>query len=250
MNRCTWMCLVLWTILFSQDLLAGTMGELFEPDTSAYIAALSLGPTWAPKSTNQTFFLQPDIEKTYAAGGNSQSFITDELFLGRQKPISSRLIGQLGIVIETTGDVKPSGEIWEDADPNFNNSIFNYNIQHTYVGIKGQLVAIPLRFIQPYLGGSVGVAFNRASSFIITPIIVAQIPSPGFSSHTETAFSYTLNAGFQKAWTTHWQTGFGYEFSNWGTGHLSPAAEQTLNQGLSFSHLYVHQLQFTLIFVV
>lgn len=216
---------------------------------NSYLVALSLGPTWIQNNQTQSIYLQPDVQKAYVTSGTPSSVTTGELFLGIQRPLPGPYMGQLGIIIETTGRAQPSGDIWEDADPNFDNESYQYDIQHTYLALKGQMLFPLYAYFQPYAGGSVGVAFNRASAFLAQPKLVAQIPSPAFSPHTQTAASYTLNLGAQQSWTDHWKTGVGYEFVNWGQSHLDPAAGQTINQGLTLSYLYAHQLQFTLSYV-
>ena len=61
-----------------------------------------------------------------------------------------------------------------------------------------------------------------------------------FASNTTTAFTYTLGAGVQRYLNPHWQAGIGYEFADWGRSQLNRALGQTLNSGLSLSHLYTN----------
>ena len=105
------------------------------------------------------------------------------------------------------------------------------------------------QMVQPYVSGSLGVGFNRAHDFTITPKIFEEVPAPNFTDNRTTAFTYTLGIGVQKALTTNWQAGIGYEFANWGKSQLGRAPGQTLNSGLHLSHLYTNQLQFSLSYV-
>ncbi|MDI1351991.1 MAG: hypothetical protein PSV35_04360 [bacterium] len=74
--------------------------------------------------------------------------------------------------------------------------------------------------VTPYVSGSMGVGFNRARGFTITPKIIQEIPAPEFTPHTETAFTYTLGIDIQKALTPNVQVGIGYEFTDWGKSIL------------------------------
>lgn len=71
-------------------------------------------------------------------------------------------------------------------------------------------------------------------------LIEEALATPDFKSHTETALTYTVGAGIQKALNAHWHVGAGYEFADWGKSHLNRAAGQTLNQGLRLNHLYTN----------
>jgi len=69
---------------------------------------------------------------------------------------------------------------------------------------------------------------------------------PDFASNTTTAFTYTLGVGVERHLNPHWQAGLGYEFADWGKSQLSRASRQTLNNGLSLSHVYTNGFLFNL----
>ena len=69
---------------------------------------------------------------------------------------------------------------------------------------------------------------------------------PDFASNTTTAFTYTVGAGIQRLLNQHWQAGIGYEFADWGRSQLNRASGQTLNNGLSLSHVYTNGFLFNL----
>jgi opacity protein-like surface antigen len=170
--------------------------------------------------------------------------------LGLQKNLNPYVTGQFGIAIADANATKLNGDIWEDADPAFNNFTYAYKINHVNVAMKGRIISNTSYYgIQPYVSGSIGVGFNRAYDFSITPTISEEIPAPPFSSNTKTALSFTLGAGIQKSLFDNWQVGIGYEFADWGSYSLGRAAGQTVNQGLSLNHVYVQQLQFTVIYI-
>lgn len=217
---------------------------------SSLVVSLSAGPVWESAGQTQTFFLQPEVEKTYSANNTTHALAEGELFVGVQHTINNKFQGQLGLEVATTGNADLSGDIWDDADPTFNNYTYSYQVNNTRIAIKGKLLTdIELYALKPYLSASLGVGFNRAHNFNNSPTIFQAVASPNFTSNTTTAFSYTAGLGVQKALNTHWQIGVGYEFADWGKSELSSAEGQTMNSGLSLNHLYTNGVLLNLTYV-
>ncbi|MDF1647137.1 MAG: porin family protein [Legionellaceae bacterium] len=228
---------------------AGTMGPV-EPTTSWFITA-NLGPTWSPGGETQTLSLMSGIQKAYISESNRDTIINAELFLGAQRNLSDSFFGQLGIALAATDNVKFSGDIWEDADPNFNNYRYNYEAVFAHIAIKGKLFYDWADVVQPYISASIGIGFNRSHNFIITPRIYEEVPAPAFAANTtDSTFAYTLEIGLQKVIDIHWRGGVGYEFVDWGMSSLGRAPGQQLNSGLQVSHFYTNGLQFNLTYIV
>ncbi|MFZ4076904.1 MAG: porin family protein [Legionellaceae bacterium] len=211
-----------------------------------FVASLSLGPVWESAGDTQTFYLTPSIEKTYAAQHVSHALLDGEIFFGLQRPLREKLEGQLGLAVATTSQAKLSGYVWDDAQAQFNNYVYSYQVNHTHVAIKGKLLADRGYVVTPWLSGSLGVGFNQAHAYSNTPLIPEAVVMPNFTNNTTTAFTYTVGAGFQRHLNQHWQAGVGYEFADWGKSQLNRAPEQTLNEGLSLSHLYTNGFLFNL----
>lgn len=228
---------------------AGTMGPVVTQKDWSWIGSISGGPVWASGGETQTFYLTPEIEKTYVGRQSTNALAFGELFLGVQKPLSSKWLGQLGLALATADNANLQGVIWDDADPQFDNFIYRYKIQHTHVAVKGKLLADDGYWLIPWVSGSLGVSFNDARKFHSTPTIFEAVPTPDFASHTQTSFTYTVGAGVQKALNEHWQVGIGYEFADWGKSALGRAEQQTINSGLSLSHLYTNGVLFNLTYL-
>lgn len=235
--------------MLASQVSAGTMGLVTEPKNWTWIGSVSAGPVWARGGDTQTFYLTPEIEKTYAAKKSTYDLASGELFVGIQKSLSSQWLGQLGLAVATTGNAHLQGVIWDDADPQFDNFTYRYKIQHTQVAVKGKLLFDKNSWLTPWIGGSLGIGFNNARAYHSVPTIFEAVPTPDFSSHTQTAFTYTVGSGVQKALNEHWQAGVGYEFANWGKNHLGRAREQTLNEGLALNRLYTNGILFNLTFI-
>lgn len=228
--------------------LAGTMGPVTQRDWG-WVGTLSVGPVWENEGSTQTFYLAPEIEKTYAAHKPSTALPSGELFVGIQKSLSTQWLGQLGLAVATTGNAKMQGVIWDDADPEFDNHSYRYKVRNTRVAVKGKLLLDNGYWLMPWVSGSLAVGFNRAHDFTNTPLIFEALPNPNFSSNTKTAFTYTLGVGVQKPLNEHVQIGIGYEFADWGKSQLGRAADQTLGNGLTLNHLYTNGVLFNLTYL-
>lgn len=93
-----------------------------------WVKSINYGPTWHQSGKTQSFFLAPDIEKTYTAEKSNQISMFGAFFLGAQKQLSAQWQGQLGVSLGAYSHAALSGEILEDADPQFNNYVYTYNV--------------------------------------------------------------------------------------------------------------------------
>lgn len=238
----------LFSSLISGMVTAGDMGPV--ASQWHWVGTFSAGPVWESAGTTQTFYLTPEIEKSYRADKSTRALGDFEVFLGGQHALSATLLGQLGLAVGVTTDAALSGIIYDDAEPQFANYSYRYNVQHTHVAAKGKLVADMGYWAQPWVSASIGVGFNNAANFHNTPLIEEAVVNPNFKSRTETAFTYTVGAGLQKVLNEHWQVGVGYEFADWGKSYLGRASGQTLNRGLTLNHLYTNGVMFNVTYVV
>ncbi|NNM58837.1 MAG: porin family protein [Legionellales bacterium] len=207
-------------------------------NTSAWVVTLSGGPSWISGGETQTFYLAPEIEKTYTADKPTNTVGEGDLFLGVQKPLYNKLLGQLGFDFAATGNAGLSGDIWDDADPEFNNHNYDYDINHKAFALKGKLLLDMNLPVIPWISASAGIGFNQASHFTNNSTIFQALPNPDFSDNTTSSFTYTLAVGIQRIITKNWQAGVSYEFADWGKSELGNAEGQTMGSGLSLSHLY------------
>ena len=230
--------LALSTSFLIGNAFAGTMGPV--KPSWGWLGEFSVGPAWQSGGKTQTFYLDPNIEKTYAADKTTQVLADFGVLLGAQYNLNPTLISQFGLAVGVTTDTSLSGEIWDDADPQFNNYLYRYKLQHTHLAVKGKLLADMGYVVMPWVSGSIGVGFNRAYAFNNVPVIEEAVKNPNFTDHTKTSFTYTVGAGIQHSFTDHLQVGIGYEFADWGKSSLGRAAGQTMNKGISLNHLYTN----------
>ena len=218
--------------------------------TSSRVATLSGGPAWYHAGQTQTLYIQPDFPNTYIPQRNTHVLADGEIFAGIQRTHFNKILGQLGIALAATTSADEKGQVWEFADPNFDNFTYQYHITHLHVAVKGK--ALSTQFSDknlPYVSGSAGLGFNRAYDYKTMPLIFEAVSPPNFQANTETTFTYTLGVGLQRILTPHTQVGVGYEFSDWGKSALVTAAGQRTRDVLQLNHLYTNQLQFNVTYL-
>ncbi len=214
------------------------------------VFSLSAGPVWTKGGTTQTIYSQPTLERAYIANQQNQTLASGELFWGVQHDLSDLIQAQVGLAVATTSAASFSGDIWDDADPAFDNFTYHYQLRHTHLALKGKLIGDLGALVKPYMSGSAGIAWNRASNYTNTPTIPQARAMPNFGNHTSTAFTYTIGAGLEYALTSHMEVGLGYEFTDWGKSQLSAAPGQTLNSGLSLKHTYTNGLLLNITYLI
>ncbi|MBY0545523.1 MAG: porin family protein [Gammaproteobacteria bacterium] len=226
-----------------------SLAQFFSQNTTSWVITLSGGPAWVSGGEQQTFYLAPEIEKTYTADQPENTVADGDLFLGIQKPLYKKLIGQLGLDFGAASSADLSGDIWDDADPTFDNHSYDYQVSHTAIALKGKLLLDMNLPVIPWISASAGVGFNHAYNFTNAPTIPEALPNPDFSDNTTTAFTYTLAVGVQRFLTKNWQAGISYEFSDWGDSELGKARGQTMGDGLSSSNLYSNAVLLNITYV-
>ncbi|WP_131753222.1 outer membrane protein [Legionella feeleii] len=241
--------LMLLTNILSMAAMTGFSQSITASHELAWVGTLSGGSVWAQKVKQQTFYLTPTIEKTYSPQKSSQALFNGEIFLGLQKSLNKTINMQLGVAAGGASSAKINGEIWTDADPEFNNHAYHYKIQHAQVSLKGKILTEMAHDLLPWVSGSIGVGINKSSSFNNISLVCGELPNPNYTSETKSTLTYAFGAGLQKALNQHVQVGIGYEFSDWGKSQLGAAPEQTLNKGLGLSHFYTNGLFFNLTYI-
>lgn len=239
---------ILLCLALSHNIHAGSMGPTSEPLRT--VLALSLGPVWTSPGQAQTILLEPDFLQSYTTNRHDNTLLGGEFFAGFQTAVNHRFLLQYGLAIAATSSANLNGDIWQDADPFYDNFVYSYKVSHFHLTIKAKLVGNLQRFVQPYFSASIGPGFNHAYHYRSRPKIVEVGEELPFNSRTLAALTYTLGMGIQKSLNNHWAVGFGYEFSDWGRSQLARAFDQTVGKGLRLNHSFSHQLQINLSLVV
>lgn len=219
------------------------------PDWS-WMFGLKAGASFLKNQGNQTFYLAPGIEKTYAGKSSNNAIGNFSLLFGVQKILTPSFFGRFGIGLGFASSSQLNGNIWDDAEPQFNNFEYNYDLQHAEVTLEAKLLADMGIVVYPWISGSIGAGFNRATNFTSTPIVCGVLPIPDFTDNTTTGFTYSFGAGLEYALKENLKVGIGYEFAHWGNSTLGRTPEQTLNSGLSFNSIYTNGISLNLNYIV
>lgn len=223
----------IWALLIAQNINANL------PTIISFGTTLGLTQSI---DTNQTFYLTPTILKSYVPTQDKTSLYSAHITLAKEKSLTATYLTQLGIDYQISSNAKPSGKILDDANPNFDNYAYNYQISHQAFSLKGRLIHNGSFDTATWAAASFGVAVNTAHRFNNTPLLAEGVANNNFASNTSSGITYTLATGIQKSINQSWQFAIGYEFSDWGKSSLNAADGQTLNQGLNLSHLYTHNV--------
>lgn len=210
------------------------------------VVMLSGGPGWSTPGKTQTLTLESDGLNTYNNQSKTQTLGMGELFVGFQKQ-SPRLPmqSQWGVLVSAAAMARLKGEIWQLADPEFNNMNYSYNINQLRVGLRTKWILDKYLItdkIKPYLTGSIGAGFNHSFSFYNYGKISSVVANPNFENKIFTTFNYSAGIGLQKIINQNTQLGLGYEIFDWGKSALAPATGQATNTALSINHLYMQTL--------
>lgn len=221
------------------------------PSTLNKFISLSAGPAWYHAGRTQTISLQPDYANTYAAATPLQTLARGEVFLGVQHTLPLPAIAQFGLAVTANSAAKLQGEIWETADPLFNNFTYQYHVSNVSILAKTKWLLDGLNTsLLPYFSVGCGIAINNSYGYSMSPLIFEALTVPGFQHHQETTFTYTLGVGVHKILNLHWQLGIGYEWSDWGHSALGAAPGQSIGTGVNLNHIETQQLQFILNYLI
>lgn len=241
---------ILLSILFIPHFaFAGTMGITQIGGEWAQVVTISAGPSWIRGGKTQTLSLEPQLQKTYTVERNTNVIPQGELFYGLQHKVFDKFCGQIGLAIGALGNAWISGDVWEDANPNFNNYSYSYKVNHSHLLLKGKLLTEVKYQVQPYFTAGAGVGLNNAHSFKIVPKLYEEVPAPPFSSKRTAAFTYSLGLGMQRPIDSNWIVGFGYEAVIWGHSQLGRAPGQTIGHGPSSNRLFSNELQLNISYI-
>lgn len=238
--------------LFSEYLCAGTMGPVATPSQWVPVITATAGPDFVNPGKSQTLTLLPPFQNHYTKDNASQTVTDVGGFVGVERVLTEKLSAQLGVSGYWDSQMTIKGDVWQFALPEFDDLSYTYRIHHARVMAATKLITTlsQYSFLHPYVSGEIGVAFNQASGYQETPLEVGAIPTPPFSNHSQTSFTWGVGAGVDYNLNQQVRLGVGYQFADLGGASLGQTTAQTTTQSLSLSHLYANQLRFQVTILV
>lgn len=216
------------------------------------VFSIAGGPTWASPGQSQELYVDQNASNYYLSNGDiTNKLATGEIFFGFYQELNDATQGQLGVELGYSGNTYTSGTILQNADPQKEYYSYSYNMRQFRTSIKGKLVFDDLpvtSYVQPYVGGSLGIGFNHDYGFKTTKLNAQAASTPQFTPKTTYAFTYTIGGGIQIPIDPFWQIGIGYELAGWGKNQLGKPNYQQNNQtySLEIQNIYTNTALFTL----
>lgn len=234
------------TAVSAGDAIFGTAYGTELPLIWSSIVTLSGGAAWANPGQNQYFYpeLPPPFIEQYRYNSPTGILASAEIFFGLQRIIYPGIIGELGIGLAGTSDIEATGVVDVGGIPNVND--YSYKVNHGRVEFKGKLISNYFNPVQPYISGSLGAGFNNSHAYVPTTINPILYPTSWFAANTSMGFAYTVGLGLQTKLNPSWQVGVGYEFADLGKNGLGPDTSFIVNKTLQLTHLYTHEVLFSL----
>ncbi|WED42873.1 outer membrane protein [Legionella cardiaca] len=227
--------------LLSMKVFAGNMG--WDEGGGSLVVTLSAGPAWVTGLENETVFLQPGFANTYTMDDGDSTLGIAELFVGWNSVSNSSFQGQLGVAVAGTSQLELEGSVWQNANPNLNNFNYSFNVRHLSLAAKAKILGDFGYSFYPYVSGSLGYGYNRATDFSLSPVTSTTAPAFVFSNNSTGTFTYTAGAGIDISINEGWRIGLGYEFADWGAVELglAPIQISPLASALEINHIYTQQ---------
>ena len=214
---------------------------------------VSGGPGWSSPGETQTLTLESDGPNTYNNRSKTQTLGMGELLLGFQTRLFTAPIQtQWGVLVSAAGMARIKGDVWQLADPEFNNLSYSYNINQIRTGLRTKWLLDQYAFTEkfkPYMTASIAAGFNHSFSFQNSARNSDIVANPNFKDKTVTAFNYSVGVGLQKEINQHTHVGLGYEFFDWGKSGLASAPGQATNAAPFLNHLYVNTVLLNLTYL-
>ncbi len=177
-------------------------------------------------------------------GSNHYDAETDlGLFVGGETVFLQNWAWQIGVSYFENSAFNENGNVYQFADPAFNNLTYQYQIQSRRASIDTKISHAFREVWHPYVSASVGAAFNRAYAYTETPITSADVPmTQPFGNHATRSLTYSAGLGVDVNITEHVRLGAGYRFVDLGNASLGVTPLQTGTSTISSTHLHTNEL--------
>lgn len=208
------------------------------------VVSAALGSDFTNISMNQTISLISPFQNTYVGSHHDINLATG-LFVGVETQLLSnnKLLAQFGVSYDHTNHLEAEGHILQFANPNFDNFIYQYNIQSERFFFETKLLTTMGQYFHPFVTLGAGEAVNRADQYKETALSSDSVPmSPGFNGHTSYSFAYLWGVGIEMDLNDHFRLGGLYHYVNLGQIRLGTSSSQTTTDTLNNNHLNINEI--------
>lgn len=213
------------------------------------IVALSLGlaKTNVYSSKSILFGSYPN---SYIGTNHDDTEMATGFFIGGETVFLDNWAGQIGLSYVENKSFTENGNVYEFADPAFNNLTYQYRIKSRRVSLETKISHLFRHVLHPYVSASLGEAFNQAYAYTEYPVTSADVPmTQPFANHLSRSLTYSVGFGIDVDLTEHVRLGAGYRFADLGNANLGITPLQSSTNKISNTHLYTNEVLAQLEFV-
>jgi opacity protein-like surface antigen len=218
------------------------------------IATLTSGVATARVGQTQTLTQANDFSSYhYAANGSHFSQILWGGFMGTEFPVYPQWDLAVGVgYYQPSNFSSGNGVLTQGIDARSSDQyIYSYKAKSQQLLAEVKLLWSAQERFHPYISAGLGAAFNRAYGYTtnVPPFVTF---TPEFTSHSTTAFSYSLGAGVDMDIHKNWRVGVGYRFSDLGKVGLGSGDIDVIpfSPVLSQQHLYAQEVMAQLSYLI
>ncbi len=182
--------------------------------------AVRISENWLQSQDNQTIEIASDTFDEFIPDNNNNQ-IGWGVFAGVNYDFKKHWSLQMGLGFDAVNFDDLSGNVWGNADPNFDGIDYQYELEH-------QRLAAEFKFLRefddwyPYVTASLGVAWNETENYQETSSTPGELTREHlFNGTTQTDFVYSIGAGIEREIIDDLRIGIGYLFTDAGDSVLT-----------------------------
>lgn len=180
---------------------------------------------------------------SYIGRNHYDTEIDTGLFIGAETVFQQNWAWQIGANYFANHAFSEHGNVYEFADPEFNNLTYQYKIRSQRISIATQISRAYCYIWHPYISASIGEAFNKAYSYKEYPVTSTDVPMiQPFANHSTQSFTYSAGFGVEVNVLEHLRLGVGYRFADLGNARLGVSPLQSDANTISNPHLYTNEV--------
>lgn len=214
------------------------------------VISIAIGSDRVRLGLTKNIEFMPPFQNTYTSSSSFDTQMVAGLFYGFEKAFRQQCAWQLGIGYYQNSAFTSQGNVYQFADPAFNNLRYNFQIISRRVLLETKLLRTFKKLYHPYLTAGIGESVNSAYGYKEEPINTDGVPmSQPFANHTTHSFTYSAGLGLDVNITDNIRIGASYRYLDLGRARLNPSPLQQSTTKLSYTHLYTNEFLMQLSYV-
>jgi opacity protein-like surface antigen len=206
------------------------------------VVTLSTGFARANVYSSKLINFDP-FQNAYIGTNHFDTETDSGLFVGAEMDFLQNWAWQLGLSYFQNEGFQESGNVYQFADPAFNNLTYQYQISSRRISIETKISRAFREIWHPYFSLSFGRACNKSYQYTETPVTSADVPMlVPFANNTAHTWAYSLGVGLDVNIAANWRLGAGYRFVNLGSASLGTTPLQSGTETISNDPIHTNEL--------